>query len=158
MLKLGFILALIGISGCVFWIIGLKKLFGKKKPQIKKENFENVYVESHSGLTSFSKETTYEKGTQYSVQHKVGMTYSEIENGLKKKDPDIITFIQIFAGFFFFWMGTISSIGSFVVAYGNSEGWYMIGLCIVFFIIFTYIVISQKLDSKRKQKEESFES
>ncbi len=147
----GFILIIISLSGFIVWLVGMKKLFADKKPKIKKEIIDEFYTESYSDMTSFSKSYTRNKGVGYSVVHKEGMTYTEIENGIKKRDPGTITFLQIFIGFYFFIIGLISSIGSFVVASGNSDGWYMIGFCIFFTSIFLYIIISQKFNANKKK-------
>lgn len=152
MMVSGFILAVISLSGFVVWIIGMTKLFTKKKPKVEKENIDELYAESHSNMISFSKSFTYNKGVRYSVEHKEGMTYAEIENGIIKRDPNTITFLQIFLGFFFFIIGLISSIGSFVAASGNSDGWYMIGFCLFFTGLFIYIIITQKLEAKKNER------
>lgn len=149
MMILGIFLAVVSLTGCVFWIIGMRKLFTDKKPEVKKEKIDEFYTESHRNLTSFSKSFTYNKGVRYSVEHKEGMTYTEIEDGIKKRNPNTITFIQIFLGFYFFIIGIISSIGSFTVASGSTDGWYMIGFCVFFTTIFIYIVISQKLNANK---------
>ena len=152
MMASGFILAVISLSGFVVWIIGMTKLFTRKKLKVEKDNIDEFYTESHSNITSFSKSFTYNKGVRYSVEHKEGMTYAEIENGITKRDPNTITFLQIFLGFFFFIIGLISSIGSFVAASGNSDGWYMIGFCLFFTGIFIYIIVTQKLEAKKKER------
>jgi uncharacterized membrane protein len=102
-------------------------------------------------MKSFSKSFIYNKGVRYFTEHKEDMTYAQIENGIKKKDPNTITFLQIFIGFYFFIIGLISSIGSFVAASGNSDGWYMIGFCIFFTSLFSYIIICQKLNAKKRR-------
>lgn len=150
MVVLGYILAAISFAGFVVWIIGMTKLFTNKKPQVKKDIIDEFYTESYSDMTSFSESIHYNKGVRYSVEHKEGMTYAEIENGIKKRDPNTITFLQIFVGFFCFIIGLISSIGSFVAASGNADGWYMIGFCLFFTVLFGYIIITQRLDSKKK--------
>lgn len=149
MLITGYILALISFTGFVVWIIGMTKLFTNKKPKLKKDVIDEFHTESHSDMTSFSKYFHYNKGVRYSVEHKEGMTYAEIENGIKMKDPNTVTFLQIFVGFFCFIIGLISSIGSFVAASGNTDGWYMLGFCIFFTAIFVYIIINQKLETKK---------
>ncbi len=146
----GFILIIISLSGFIVWIIGMKKLFVGKKLKAKKEIIDESYVESYSDITRFSKTFIKNKGIRYSVEHKEGMTYTEIENGIKKRDPGTITFLQIFIGFYFFIIGLISSIGSFTVSSGNSDGWFMIGFCIFFTSIFLYIIISQKININKK--------
>jgi len=151
MMAAGYILIFISLSGLVVWIIGMKKLFADKKPKIKKEVINESYTESYSNMTSFSKSFTRSKGIRYSVEHKEGMTYTEIENGIKKRDPGTITFLQIFVGFYFFIIGLISLIGSFTVSNGNSDGWFMIGFCIFFTAIFLYIIISQKTNANKKR-------
>ena len=102
MIILGFFLAAVSLTGCAVWITGMRKLFVSKKQEIKKEKIDEFYTESHADLTSFSKSITYNKGVRYSVEHKEGMTYAEIEEGIKQKDPNTITFLQIFLGFYFF--------------------------------------------------------
>lgn len=69
MMIVGFILALISLTGFVVWIIGMRKLLTEKKPEVKKEKIDEAYTESYSDMTSFSKSFTYNKGVRYSVEH-----------------------------------------------------------------------------------------
>ena len=128
----------------------IKKMISEKGLRFKIIDREEIRTGSSASLTGFSKEISYEKEKGYEAEVHQGMTYAEIKDGLSKKDPGTITFVQIFAGFLSGILGLISSIGSAVVACGNSDGWYMIIVSAFFFMLFVYIILSQMRKSSSK--------
>jgi len=150
MVALSIILGIISITGFVFWIIGLKKMFASGKVEKREIDREILQTNSESHLTGFSKSVSYAKEKGYEIELKEGMTYSEIEDGLKTGNPDTITFVQIFAGFLFGLLGLLSCIGSVLVVYENSDGWFMICFSLFFFLLFGYIVIREKIGKNKK--------
>lgn len=148
MLITSIILGIISLTGFSVWGYGLKKTFSDKSIHFEKVDTEEIQTSSSISLTGFSKEISYERKKGYEAEIHQGMTYAEIKYGLKKKDPGAITFVQIFAGFLFGILGLISSIGSAVVAFGNSDGWFMIAVSAFFFLLFFYIIISQMIKNK----------
>jgi hypothetical protein len=143
MIIISIILGTISLAGFTVWVYGLKKMFSEKAVSFKKIDTEDVQTRTTVSLTGFSKEFSYERKKGYETEVHQGMTYTEIKDGLSKKDPGTITFIHIFIGFFFGILGLISSIGSAVVAFGNSDGWFMIAVAAFFFLLFISIFINQ---------------
>lgn len=150
MLITSIILGIISLAGFSVWGYGLKKMFSGKRITFEKVDTEEIQTRSSVSLTGFSKEISYERKKGYEAEIRQGMTYAEIKDGLKKKDSGTITFVQIFAGFLFGILGLISSIGSAVVACGNSDGWFMIIVAAFFFLLFIYIIVSQMIKNKIK--------
>jgi hypothetical protein len=150
MLITSIILGIISLAGFILWGYGLKKTFADKKISFEKVDTEEIQTRSSVSLTGFSKEISYERKKGYEAEIRQGMTYAEIKDGLQKKDPGTITFVQIFAGFLFGLLGLISSIGSAVVACGNSDGWFMIIFSAFFLLLFVYIIISQMIKNRTK--------
>ncbi len=145
------ILGIISLAGFSIWGVALKKMITEKDIRFEKVDTEEIHTESSVSLTGFSKEISYERKKGYETKVSQGMTYSEIKNGLKKKDPGTIMFVKIFAGFLFGILGLISSIGSAVAASGNRDGWYMISAAAFFFLLFVYIIIDQMRKDRKSE-------
>lgn len=148
----GIILLIISAIGFTVLIIGLRRTFKGLTPEVNKREINEVTHYESKGFLKYAMGFKYQKGVEYSVEPSAGMTCDEIESGLKRRDPDTITFVMIFSGFLFGLLGLLSGIGSIVVYYGNSDGWFLIGFAVVVLSLFSFIIIREKLAQLKNRK------
>ena len=122
----------------------------ENKPEIKKIDTEETYATSEVSGLSFSREIHYEKTKGYEAEMRQEMSYGELADGIKNRDPKVFLFIRLGGGFAVGLLSGIAAIGSAVAASGNSDGYFMIGFVVFFTALFLLIIIEQRRKHKRK--------
>lgn len=132
------------------WIRAMTGMFRDKKAEFRKIDRTVKHSSSSVGAAGFSKEYSIVREKGFESELKSEMTYEQIAEGLKKKDPGVYIFLQIFIGFGVGLLSAIASIGCFVVDSGNTDGYFMIGFSLLFFLMFVFIVLDQRRRAKKK--------
>ena len=81
------------------WVHAMFAMVKQKKPEFQKVDRETKTSQSSISLTGFSKEVSFVKEKGYEAEMKAGMTYSEVAEGIKRKDPNVFIFLRIMIGF-----------------------------------------------------------
>lgn len=154
MIVTAIVLGIISVTALSVWAYALFHMAKERKPDFKKVKTEIKEVRTTVSPTGLDKEFVYEKSEGYEMEMSAGMTYGEIEDGLKERDPGAVQFVMIFAGFGVGLLSGIAAIGAAVVARGNTDGWFMIGVSCVFFLLFVYIVLNQRREKRKAEKSQ----
>ena len=133
------------------WVHAMFAMVKQKKPEFKKVDRETKTSKSSVGLTGFSKEVSFVKEKGYEAEMKAGMTYSEIAEGIKRKDPNVFIFLRIMIGFGVGILAGLASIGLFVASYGNSDGYFILGVSCFFTFTFLFIIINQRIKNRKPE-------
>jgi len=142
---------LLSISVIFFgiWVHAMISMFREKKLEFKKVDRKTKTSKSSIGPTGFSKEVSFVKEKGYEAEMKAGMTYGEIAEGIKRKDPAVFLFLRIMIGFGVGILSGLASLGLFVINHGNSDGYFILGVSGFFTITFLYIIIQQRIRNKK---------
>lgn len=101
---------------------------------------------------SINAEVNIEHSIGYRAEYKEEMSYSELSQGLERGDPGAILFLRIAGGFALGILSGLASIGLFVIASGDTDGYFILGASCFFTILITFIIIEQKMKNRIRNK------
>jgi hypothetical protein len=84
----------------------------------------------------------------YRAEFKDEMSYRELSLGLKRGDPRAFLFLRIAGGFALGILSGMASIGLFVIASGDTDGYFIFGASCFFTALIAFIIIEQKRKNK----------
>ena len=144
------ILLTISIISLGIWVHGMFCMFSEKKPEIQNIDRTVKEIRTTRGFLSFKKEVSIVKEKGFETEMRSEMTYDQIADGIKKRDPGVFLFLRIAAGFGIGLLSLIAAIGCFVVYGGSTDGYFMIGTSAFFTGLFLFIIIEQRMKKKKK--------
>jgi preprotein translocase subunit YajC len=155
MLIASIIFGIISIIFFAIWVHAFTRMVRNEKPEIKKVDRTRKHARTVISPIGVSKEISIVKEKGYEVSMRGEMSYDQLADGVKKRDPGAFLFIRIAGGFGIGLISGISAIGSFVVHRGNNDGWALIITAAFFFSLFTFIIINQAVKRRSKLKDSS---
>jgi hypothetical protein len=150
MLISAIVLGTISVLSLSIWAHGLFVMCRKQKPDIRKIDEEHTEKSSSFSISGFSRQISYQRIKGYEISAGQGMTYGELEEGIRSRDPGAILFIRIAAGFGVGLLSGVAAIGAAVVAAGKSDGYFMMGFSVFFGLLFACILVDQRRRSRKK--------
>lgn len=150
MLTAAFILLIISIISLGIWVHGMCCMFSVKKPEIRKVDRTVKEVRTSRSFLSAGKEISIVKEKGFEAEMRSEMTYDQISDGIKRRDPGVFLFLRIAAGFGVGLLALIAAIGCFVVHGGSTDGYFMIGTSVFFAGLFLFVIIEQRMKKRKK--------
>lgn len=137
MLIASIILGVVGIGGFVLGISSLVQLSKDTGRKFRRVSRDETTRSASNSLTGFERSVRREKSEGYEMEVSFGLTPQAIREGYHT-DPQVRLMTRVFVGFAMGIFGVLSSIGSGMLAAGNHEGWFLIGVVVFFFSFFLY--------------------